>query len=442
MFINKEGARKGLGLVLVGAAVCAAGSANAQGLGNSPYSRVGLGEFNANTGGVRQMAMGGAGIAAANGINVNELNPALLYYTSRTTFEAGFNGQYKTVKNATSSGRSGSGTLGYLAMSVPLGTRWGAAAGLKPLSSVDYESNIIQSVVGDPTAQVYKQYRGTGGISEAYLGQGLRIAKNLSLGFTASYLFGVVDGTTATTLQTANSAEATERAVDRVHTRYSDFAFRAGGHYRQKIGKSLNVSVGGVYSFAHNMRGRVLATKERENGNGTLVGPPTVDRDTEGSTYVPALTQVGISFDNNKNWSINIDAAQQEWSKYSNFVSSDYVLHDTKRLGLGGEFTPDPASVEHYFKRVSYRAGLSLAQLPYQPNGKVLYDRSVTWGFAFPLPTATPLDATTISLAFVYGVRGNTDLLTAGVSNVQENYIRGQLGVTLNNRWFIKRRLQ
>ena len=27
-------------------------------------------------------------------------------------------------------------------------------------------------------------------------------------------------------------------------------------------------------------------------------------------------------------------------------------------------------------------------------------------------------------------------------SNVQENYIKGQFGVTLNNRWFIKRKLQ
>jgi hypothetical protein len=54
------------------------------------------------------------------------------------------------------------------------------------------------------------------------------------------------------------------------------------------------------------------------------------------------------------------------------------------------------------------------------------------------------LEATTISLAFTYGVRGNTELVggNTGSSNVQENYIRGQLGITLNNRWFIKRRLQ
>ena len=51
-------------LVLMAAAVLVAGSARAQGLGNSPYSRIGLGEYNANTGGVRQMAIGGTGVAA------------------------------------------------------------------------------------------------------------------------------------------------------------------------------------------------------------------------------------------------------------------------------------------------------------------------------------------------------------------------------------------
>ena len=100
--------------------------------------------------------------------------------------------------------------------------------------------------------------------------------------------------------------------------------------------------------------------------------------------------------------------------------------------------------MEHYFQRVSYRAGVAVAQLPYQPGGKTLYDRSVSWGFGFPLPTATPLESTSFSLGFTYGVRGNSDIINAATnsSNVQETYIRGQLGVTLNNRWFIKRRLQ
>ncbi|QKG54092.1 hypothetical protein [Hymenobacter sp. BRD67] len=49
-----------------------------------------------------------------------------------------------------------------------------------------------------------------------------------------------------------------------------------------------------------------------------------------------------------------------------------------------------------------------------------------------------------MSVAFIYGIRGNTRYLygSGGESNVQENYLRVQVGATLSNRWFIKRRLQ
>ena len=153
MLTNKGMDGRVWGIMLAGLAALAASGVQAQGLGNSPYSRIGLGEYNANTGGVRQMGMGGVGLAAPNSTNVNELNPALLYYTGRTTFEAGYTGQYKTVKNASASSRSGNGTLGYFAMSVPLASRWGAAVGLKPLSAVDYESNIVQDVANTPAGQ-------------------------------------------------------------------------------------------------------------------------------------------------------------------------------------------------------------------------------------------------------------------------------------------------
>ena len=430
-------------MILAGVAALATNGAQAQGLGNSPYSRIGLGEFNANTGGVRQMGMGGTGLAAPNSVNVNELNPALLYYTSRTTFEAGYTGQYKTVKNATASSRSGSGTLGYFAFSVPLASRWAAAVGLKPLSAVDYESNILQDVAGEPGSQSLKQYKGTGGVSEAYIGQGVRIAKGLTVGFTASYLFGTVDETTSTTVQIVNSADPLVRSVDRQNTRYSDFAFRTGAHYRQKVGKALSLNVGGVYSFGHTLRGQQINTQEREDAaSGSLISEPIPVNNGRGSNYVPGLAQLGMSLDNDKNWSLNLDASRQEWSKFTSFNSNGLALSNTMRVGLGGEISPDPGSVEHYFQRVTYRAGISMAQLPYQPGGKTLYDRAVSWGFAFPMPTASALESTTLSLGFTYGQRGNTDVLSSGASNVQESYIRGQLGVTLNNRWFIKRRLQ
>ncbi|GAA4351496.1 membrane protein [Hymenobacter saemangeumensis] len=430
------------GVLLLAVSSLLAGGVQAQGLGNSPYSRLGLGEFNANTGGVRQMGMGGVGLAAPNSTNVNELNPAMLYFTSRTSFEAGYTGQYKTVKNASSQNRTGSATLGYMALAVPLSTKWGAVVGLKPLSAVDYESNVVQAVVGATDgAQVLKQYQGTGGVSEAYFAQGIQLTKSLAIGGTASYIFGTVDETTGTAIQTGSGSTST-KVVERDHTRYSDFAFRAAAHYRQKVNEKLFVNAAGVYSFGTNLRGDRRTTQERQDINGAILGQPIETVNGPGSSVLPSLWQAGLSIDNGRNVSVSLDVARQEWSKFQSFGARDFALDNTFRAGLGTEIVPDPGSVEHYFRRVSYRAGISMAQLPYRPGGQTLYDRAVSWGFGFPLPTGSPLEATTLSLAFTYGIRGNTDRLSSGSSNVQETYIKGQLGVTLNNRWFIKRRLQ
>ncbi|MCB2410405.1 outer membrane protein transport protein [Hymenobacter lucidus] len=444
-----------VGLVVLG--LMAAPNVHGQGLGNSPYSRLGLGDYTPNLGGVRQQGMGGIGLAAPNSSNVNDINPALLYYTGRTTYEAGFNGQYKTLRNATTSNKTGSGTLGYLALSFPISKYWAAAAGLKPFSSVDYESNTVEKVANDPNlAQVVKQQKGEGEITEAYMSHAVRVAKGLTLGVTASYIFGTIDESIGSAVVPAiNDPNTTEddptqsAVVDHVH--YSDFAFRAGLHYRGKASEKLNYNLAGVYSFQTKLGGTRSSSLRREDVSGLLLEELALASDEKGSATLPALTQLGVSFDNNKNWSASLDVAQQQWSKFKGFAGpgANIALNNTMRIGVGGEYTPDATSVDNYFKRVSYRAGLSVSQMPYRPSGQTLYDRAVSWGFAFPMPSATPLEATIISLAFTYGQRGNTDAntLTEGgttrvISNVKEDYVRMQLGVTLNNRWFIKRRIE
>jgi hypothetical protein len=69
----------------------------AQGLGNSPYSAIGLGEllssaYSPNNG------MGDAGVSSANPLYINALNPALLARNRYTMFDVGVIGQYKGLQ--------------------------------------------------------------------------------------------------------------------------------------------------------------------------------------------------------------------------------------------------------------------------------------------------------------------------------------------------------
>jgi len=446
MWKNKFAGLVGLTLV----SLVAAPRSQGQGLGNSPYSRLGLGDANPNTGGVRQLGMGGVGLAAPNGVQVNDLNPALVYYTSRTTFEMALNGQFHTVSNRVESQRDGSATLGYLAFAVPISKWWAASAGLRPYSSVDYNSVSKEGVQGDPTTRTIIENSGTGGLAEAYMSHAFRLAKGLTVGGTVSYVFGSIDLTSGAHIRPvapSSTVDTTTTITTLEHVHYSDFTYRVGAHYRGKISSNLNYNLAGVYTFQSHLNGFRNTSIERQDGGVVTSTFPQVT-DQQGEAVVPALAQAGISLDNNKNWSINVDVAQQQWSKFQAFgvaggATTGVPLNDTWRAGIGGEIAPDPGSVESYFKRVSYRAGISVAQMPYRPDGKMMYDRAVSWGFSFPLPTATALDATTINLGFSYGQRGNTAKSIENPSgNIKENYVKAQVGVTLNNRWFLKRRIE
>ncbi|UOQ75426.1 outer membrane protein transport protein [Hymenobacter sp. 5516J-16] len=283
------------------------------------------------------------------------------------------------------------------------------------------------------------------------MSHGVRLATGLTAGVSVGYVFGSIDQEAGTRIGTATiPVELSSKDIYQQHIYYSDFTFRAGLHYRGKFTDKLNYNIGGTHSFRSNLNGDRSLSLIRQDFQGIQSSTTAIETDAPGKAQVPALSQVGISLDNNRSWSASLEGTRQEWSQFRAFDeqggSSGIPLSDTYRVALGGELTPDAASVDSYFKRVTYRAGLSLAQMPYRPGGKALYDRSVSWGFAFPLPTATPLDATTISLAFMYGQRGNTDVrqLADGSleRNVKEDYVRMQLGVTLNNRWFIKRRIE
>lgn len=451
--LNFAGLAGGLSLLGLLAATPGALGQN-QGLGNSPYSRLGLGDASMNLGGVRQMGMGGTGLAAPNGSNINELNPALLYYTGRTTFEAGYTGQFKTLRSDAASQRTGTGTLGYVALAVPISRSWAGAIGLKPYTTVDYESKTVDNGIlnaTDPTAQLERQYKGNGGLAEAYMSHAVRLRKNLVLGVSAAYVFGSINQEASTRVGTETQPLASaSRSIYEQQVSYSDFAFRSGLHYRGKLNDKLNFNVGGVYSFRSQLNGERSRNILREDASGALINATPLSSNEKGKAQVPALTQLGVSFDNNRNWSLNLDGGLQQWSQFKSFDEqgglSGIPLSNTYRGAVGGELTPDPTSVDNYFKRITYRVGLSAAQLPYRPGGDVLLDRAVSWGFALPLPSSSALDATTISLGFTYGRRGNTDVLRLADNvterNVQESYLRMQLGVTLNNRWFIKRRIE
>ncbi|PRY15040.1 long-subunit fatty acid transport protein [Pontibacter ummariensis] len=422
--------------VLVGfAALCLAHATQAQVISNTPYSRFGLGEINENLGNIRNLGMAGVGVSAANSYQANTANPALLYYNSITNFNMGVAGQVKSLSDGNESQWDSNASLYNLSLVVPVSKRWSSAVGLRPYSTVNYEIGASKEVAGNPEATFVRRYEGTGGLSEVYFAHGVRVVGGLSVGGSASYIFGNIANEVSSAIQDpAFPAVGVQEVTVLNNTTYRDFLFRAGVNYRQKLKDKLFISAGGVYTFETELEAERKTSYDRPLITGST---PLLADSAESSVVLPAGYRAGISLDNGSNLTLAADVAMQKWSDYRNFEGQQGELEDTYRVAVGGEYTPNAASIDSYFERITYRAGLYYGETPYVLNGKQITDKGVTVGGTLPIGRASVYDLYLLNLYMGYGQRG-----TVENGLVEENYFLFGAGFTVNSRWFIKRRIE
>ncbi|WP_018476409.1 OmpP1/FadL family transporter [Pontibacter roseus] len=428
---------KTLRLLICASVLCLAQAVQAQSIGNSPYSRYGLGELNTNLGNIRTAGMGGLGVSAGSSFHPNTANPALLYYNSITTFDVGVAGQYKTIKNSNQSQRDGDANLSNLTLAVPISKRWSSALSLRPYSTVDYQISSVQSLPGRQEAVIVNEYKGEGGISELNFGHGFRITNGLTVGASASYLFGtIIQESSSVVADTTVSDMNLQRVVYSERTRYSDLLFRAGANYRKKVTEKGYLSAGVVYDLSADLGAKRKTAYERRTLSDGSLGAPLLPDSVEGSVNVPASLRAGLSYDNGSNLTIGAELFTQDWSSYEN-LDGERELGNSYKVALGAEYTPNANAIDSYFERITYRGGLNYGKTPYTINGTEIKDMAVTGGLTFPIGRGSFYELYQLNTAFAYGRRGTTD---NGL--IAENYFQFSVGVTINSRWFIKRRIE
>jgi hypothetical protein len=171
-------------------------------------------------------------------------------------------------------------------------------------------------------------------------------------------------------------------------------------------------------------------------------GGSVLDGDTlfvrRGYIKIPSSTTFGVSFSKGLNWSIGTEFSMQNWDSFSSINQDDEGLGKSWRWGLGGEYTPDPSSVTNYLKRITYRVGFSMEQLPFLIDGNPddentdlnsMNDIGATAGFSLPVRGSS------LDFAFKYGKRGDRSETV-----LEESYFKIYFGLTFNDRWFIKRK--
>lgn len=411
-----------------------------QGGANSIYSQYGLG-FNYPHQFSRSFSMGNTGIALTDNLTLNTYNPASIADIQFTTFEVNAIAQgFQSKDGVNSPSQFLDGSLGTIGLGTPLLKGWGAMLGLTPYSSTGYNSKALGNDLNAGNFTDY--YKGFGGVNELFLASGYRY-KNISIGAKVNYLFGNFNHQKLRVFDDVTYLSAYKDQQYQISSLTYDF----GAQYKLKFSENSHLTFGAVYGLQQTLNSKysifsvnTVQTKITDPMESDAI--VSIVENTTASPSVFALTLPayfggGLAFKYREKLTFALDYKQQDWTS---FELNKGAYRTGRSINLGAEFLPNRNSVgkENYHKRIAYRLGLAYQNLPLVVNGTGINDYSLTLGAAFPLRKykyEREVFGSVINVGVQLGTRGS-------LSNnlVKDEYIKLNLGFTLNDKWYIKRK--
>jgi hypothetical protein len=428
-------------LVLVFIAVFTMSSYGQEGTA-SPYSFYGIGSLKFK-GTVENRSMGGLSIYT-DSIHVNLRNPAsyagknldILNNESRPVkFTVGGSYSSLNLKSDSGSANASSSTFDYLAMSVPMG-KFGFGFGLLPFTSVGYK---LESLDGD---QVSNRFKGQGGVNKAFLGLGYQINNEISIGIDANYNFGNIQNNTVAFSYDSDGNLTQYQSRENNRSDLSGLNVNLGVTYKTMLNKSLELVSGITYTpesklVSKNERSFSTITINSSTGQEFVLN--TIETDLEASglletdLVMPSKFSIGVGIGKPMKWFVGVESVFQKTGNFSNplYTSSETKYEDASTFSVGGFFIPQYNSFTSYFKRAVYRAGLHFEKTGLNIKDESINEFGISFGVGLPVGTFF----SNVNLGFELGKRGTTS------SNLlQENFVNFQLSLSLNDRWFQKRK--
>lgn len=403
-----------LGIILSVSASFAAGTTSA-------FSRYGYGEFQNPVSGAL-LSMGGVGYGMRTNKVINPSNPASYSSIDSLTFmmDLGLSGVIDGSKTNAGRNTQFAGNIDYVAFQMPL-AEWAAISfGVNPLTIVGYEykfTDVQPSYDYEDSLQVSQYFYGKGGITQVYLGLSFDICDRVAIGVNGRYLFGNIFQYREVTFpdETLFNPTVYQNALY-VNAWQCDF----GIQYHQPIGADDKLVIGGTYSMKLPMN------------NTTEVTSTTNITDQDKTAYefeYPQTVGAGVSYLWNNKLLIGADVTWMELSKVK-YYSKENAFTDRFVYALGAEYVHNPMS-KSYVEQMRFRLGANFSNSYAKVNGSDYNKWAITCGIGFPLPNTK----TTLNLHLEYGQQGSVKNI-----GLVEQYGKIGIGVSLNERWFVKRR--
>ncbi len=417
-------------------------SAYAQEGTTSPYSFYGIGSLKFK-GTVENRSMGGLSIYT-DSIHMNLRNPASYGGMNLSSF----GGESRPIKFTVGGGYSGlnlktndseddtsTTTFDYVAVGIPIG-KLGFGIGLLPYTSVGYK---IES--GDPLAPT-NRYNGNGGVNKAFLSVGYQLNKNFSVGVDANYNFGNIQNNAIEFVYDGDGNLVQYQSKEENRSDLSGLNYNFGLSYRGMINESLELTSALTFapqSDLNSINERTIATIVINDLTGVEAVVNTIETDLESDNLretnqiLPSRLSFGLGLGMPKKWFVGGEFTSQKTSEFSNriFNIENTTFEDANAFALGGFYIPQYNSLSSYWKRVVYRAGLRFENTGLNINTESINEFGISFGVGLPVGRAF----SNANVGFEFGKRGTTNQ-----NLIQENFINFNLSLSLNDRWFVKRK--
>lgn len=395
---------------------------------NSPYSRFGLGNIRPQEN-VANRGMGGTSIADDNPLIANPTNPATYTGLKMTSYQVALDGSIMNLKNNNGVYRTGGSTLSYVNIGLAVSKKMGFSFGLLPFTRAKY-SMLETKDLGFATAS--NNFYGGGGLQKIYVGAARSIGI-VSIGLNMGYTFGNLVNTSESDF-TDSLRMLSNNITGR--TTMGGLFWQAGTLVNYKIKGETYLKIGATYTASQTINGKRETYWQSFLGNVTSPDySVTIDSvsNLRGKIKIPQQLAAGILYKVGDHWQVGLDFVSSDWSTYRNYDQPD-SFGNAYLIRAGGAITPDVNSVNNYWKKMTYRAGIYSGHDAFRFNTISLPRMGFTLGLGYPI-RRTNLSIGQINAALDFGRRGTTD---NGL--IRENYTRFAIGLTFNDKWFIKRR--
>lgn len=430
----------------------------------STYSRFGIGLAGDGVTGFNR-GMGGVGIALHSSNRLNSLNPASYATIDSLSFlfDAGASFVFGKQSKGGSHVYTRSASLEYVVAGFRIRPGMGLSFGFMPYTTIKYDFRHESSVGRDRTTSSeidnYQDFYGDGGTHRAFVGFGWQPFRKLnnpirllSIGATVNLIWGSYEHNMIQSFLVGGSAASLYSTIYQKHS--ADILT-----YKLDFGLQLPVVLNGN----NLLRTGFIASLGHNSGTNAKLERWTSSKDTtkvsvSDAIDIPYAFGAGLAWENRGMLSLAADYRFEKWAdcsipesytdkqgqlRYQNALGYYTNRH---RVNLGAEFFPAVLNRGHnpsYLERCRYRIG-AFYSTPYM---KVNYtdggtpqdgptEYGVTAGVSLPI-TNRINNRSTVNVSFQWLRRQ-----PSGTRLITENYYMIHLGVSFNERWFMKYKIE